>query len=200
VKLIWIFFWEITLKAVRCNFHEIVVNFVPIVHDDSIVSNLIGWLDWSSQSQLRKHDRRTQSERTSGERTFWTFKRRVEWYWWIKWRLQTNSSYLRENRENDNLFPAYNTYASYDFTLTLCTFKQWRLLCSTLFRTYSDLSETQPSMCWHALVNSSDHLSRILARKRQYKEVANLLQGVLNVLEHFKKYFGIPQIAQLADR
>ena len=41
---------------------------------------------------------------------------------------------------------------------------------------------------------------RMLTRKRQYKEVANLLQGVLNVLEHFKKYFGIPQIVELADR
>ncbi|CAB3985678.1 vacuolar sorting-associated 53 homolog isoform X1 [Paramuricea clavata] len=40
----------------------------------------------------------------------------------------------------------------------------------------------------------------MLTRKRQYKEVANLLQGVLNVLEHFKKYFGIPQISELADR
>ena len=41
---------------------------------------------------------------------------------------------------------------------------------------------------------------RTLTRKRQYGEVANLLQGVVNVLEHFKKYFGIPQIRQLADR
>jgi hypothetical protein len=41
---------------------------------------------------------------------------------------------------------------------------------------------------------------RVLAKKRQYGEVANLLQGVVNVLEHFKKYFSIPQIRQLADK
>jgi len=39
-----------------------------------------------------------------------------------------------------------------------------------------------------------------LTKKRQYGEVANLLQGVVNVLEHFKKYFGITQIRQLADK
>uniref|UniRef100_A0A2K5BUU5 Vps53 N-terminal domain-containing protein n=1 Tax=Aotus nancymaae TaxID=37293 RepID=A0A2K5BUU5_AOTNA len=31
-------------------------------------------------------------------------------------------------------------------------------------------------------------------------EVANLLQGVMNVLEHFHKYMGIPQIRQLSER
>uniref|UniRef100_A0A2K5E987 Vps53 N-terminal domain-containing protein n=1 Tax=Aotus nancymaae TaxID=37293 RepID=A0A2K5E987_AOTNA len=31
-------------------------------------------------------------------------------------------------------------------------------------------------------------------------EVANLLQGVMNVLEHFHKYMGIPQIRQLSKR
>ena len=41
---------------------------------------------------------------------------------------------------------------------------------------------------------------RTLTRKRQYGEVANLLQGVVNVLEHFKKYFGIAQIRELADK
>lgn len=41
---------------------------------------------------------------------------------------------------------------------------------------------------------------RNLTRKRHYGEVANLLQGVVNVLEHFKKYFGIAQIRQLADK
>ena len=39
-----------------------------------------------------------------------------------------------------------------------------------------------------------------MTRKRQYGEVANLLQGVLNVLEHFDKYMEIPQIKQLSDR
>ena len=41
---------------------------------------------------------------------------------------------------------------------------------------------------------------RNLTKKRHYGEVANLLQGVVNVLEHFKKYFGITQIRQLADK
>jgi hypothetical protein len=41
---------------------------------------------------------------------------------------------------------------------------------------------------------------RSLSRRRQYGEVANLLQGVLNVLEHFQKYMSIPQIRQLADK
>ncbi|RDD44739.1 Vacuolar protein sorting-associated protein 53-like protein [Trichoplax sp. H2] len=44
----------------------------------------------------------------------------------------------------------------------------------------------------HSLVN--------LTHRRQYGEIANLLQGVLNVKEHFDKYMGIPQIKQLADR
>lgn len=37
-------------------------------------------------------------------------------------------------------------------------------------------------------------------KKRQYGEIANLLQGVTNVLDHFQKYMGIPQIARLADK
>ncbi|BFZ18354.1 hypothetical protein BsWGS_21393 [Bradybaena similaris] len=51
----------------------------------------------------------------------------------------------------------------------------------------------------HMLVGGVDSLAA-LTRKRQYGEVANLLQGVLNVLEHFEKYTEIPQIKQLADR
>lgn len=51
----------------------------------------------------------------------------------------------------------------------------------------------------HMLVGGVDSLMT-LTRKRQYGEVANLLQGVVNVLEHFKKYFGIAQIRQLADK
>uniref|UniRef100_A0A8C3L2N1 Vacuolar protein sorting-associated protein 53 homolog n=1 Tax=Chrysolophus pictus TaxID=9089 RepID=A0A8C3L2N1_CHRPC len=39
-----------------------------------------------------------------------------------------------------------------------------------------------------------------MTRRRQYGEVANLLQGVVNVLEHFNKYMGIPQIRQLSER
>lgn len=41
---------------------------------------------------------------------------------------------------------------------------------------------------------------RVLVKRRQYGEIANLLQGVTNVLEHFQKYRNIPQIAQLADK
>ncbi|KAK3728895.1 hypothetical protein QZH41_010187, partial [Actinostola sp. cb2023] len=51
----------------------------------------------------------------------------------------------------------------------------------------------------HMLVGGVDTLT-ILSKKRQYGEVSNLLQGVINVLEHFKKYFSIPQIRQLADK
>ncbi|KAK6192338.1 hypothetical protein SNE40_003822 [Patella caerulea] len=51
----------------------------------------------------------------------------------------------------------------------------------------------------HMLVGGVDSLQN-LTRRRQYGEVANLLQGVLNVLEHFEKYMSIPQIKQLADR
>ena len=40
----------------------------------------------------------------------------------------------------------------------------------------------------------------VYARKRQYGEVANLLEGLLNVLDHFHKYMSIPQIKQLSDR
>jgi len=51
----------------------------------------------------------------------------------------------------------------------------------------------------HMLVGGVDSLV-VLSRNRQYGEVANLLQGVVNVLDHFKKYNNIPQIKQLADR
>ncbi|KAK5904619.1 hypothetical protein CesoFtcFv8_006161 [Champsocephalus esox] len=51
----------------------------------------------------------------------------------------------------------------------------------------------------HMLAGGVDTLEA-MARKRQYGEVANLLQGVVNVLEHFHKYMGIPQIRQLSER
>lgn len=51
----------------------------------------------------------------------------------------------------------------------------------------------------HMLVGGVDALES-LAQKRQYGEVANLLEGVLNVLEHFQKYKSIPQIGELADK
>jgi Vps53-like, N-terminal len=37
-------------------------------------------------------------------------------------------------------------------------------------------------------------------RKRQYGEIANLLEGVVNVLEQFQKYKSIPQIGELSDK
>lgn len=51
----------------------------------------------------------------------------------------------------------------------------------------------------HMLAGGVDSLEA-MTRKRQYSEVANLLQGVVNVLEHFQKYMGIPQIRQLSER
>eukprot|EP00112_Aurelia_sp_Birch-Aquarium-sp1_P023247 Seg685.3 transcript_id=Seg685.3/GoldUCD/mRNA.D3Y31 product="Vacuolar protein sorting-associated protein 53-like" protein_id=Seg685.3/GoldUCD/D3Y31 len=51
----------------------------------------------------------------------------------------------------------------------------------------------------HILVGGVENLES-LTRNRQYGEIANLLQGVLNVLDHFKKYFSVPQIRQLADK
>nr|XP_006823125.1 PREDICTED: vacuolar protein sorting-associated protein 53 homolog [Saccoglossus kowalevskii] len=51
----------------------------------------------------------------------------------------------------------------------------------------------------HMLVGGVDSLESLI-RKRQYREVANLLQGVINVMEHFEKYMSIPQIRQLSDR
>ncbi|KAG2459520.1 VPS53 protein, partial [Polypterus senegalus] len=51
----------------------------------------------------------------------------------------------------------------------------------------------------HMLVGGVDSLEA-MTRRRQYGEVANLLQGVVNVLEHFQKYMGIPQIRQLSER
>ncbi|KAH7960865.1 hypothetical protein HPB49_024077 [Dermacentor silvarum] len=50
----------------------------------------------------------------------------------------------------------------------------------------------------HMLVEGVDGLKK-LSRKRQYGEVANLLQGVVNVLDHFQPYMAIPQIRKLAD-
>jgi len=37
-------------------------------------------------------------------------------------------------------------------------------------------------------------------RRRQYGEIANLLEGVVNVLEQFQKYKSIPQIGELSDK
>nr|XP_054749550.1 vacuolar protein sorting-associated protein 53 homolog [Lytechinus pictus] len=51
----------------------------------------------------------------------------------------------------------------------------------------------------HMLVGGVDSLES-MTRRRQYGEVANLLQGVVNVMEHFQKYMSISQIRQLADK
>ncbi|XP_056297426.1 vacuolar protein sorting-associated protein 53 homolog isoform X1 [Pseudoliparis swirei] len=51
----------------------------------------------------------------------------------------------------------------------------------------------------HMLAGGVDSLEA-MTRKRQYGEVANLLQGVVNVLEHFHKFMSIPQIRQLSER
>ncbi|XP_061073023.1 vacuolar protein sorting-associated protein 53 homolog isoform X1 [Conger conger] len=51
----------------------------------------------------------------------------------------------------------------------------------------------------HMLAGGVDSLEA-MTRRRQYGEVANLLQGVVNVLEHFHKYMSIPQIRQLSER
>ncbi|XP_021560100.2 vacuolar protein sorting-associated protein 53 homolog [Neomonachus schauinslandi] len=51
----------------------------------------------------------------------------------------------------------------------------------------------------HMLAGGVDSLEA-MTRRRQYGEVANLLQGVMNVLEHFHKYMGILQIRQLSER
>ncbi|XP_071037420.1 vacuolar protein sorting-associated protein 53 homolog isoform X2 [Parasteatoda tepidariorum] len=51
----------------------------------------------------------------------------------------------------------------------------------------------------HMLVDGVEKL-QMLVKKRQYGEIANLLQGVTNVLDHFQKYMGIPQIAHLSEK
>merc|ERR1712142_1459160 len=51
----------------------------------------------------------------------------------------------------------------------------------------------------HMLVGDVSTL-QALARKRQYGEIANLLQGVINVMDHFNNYMEIPQVRQLADQ
>ncbi|UYV74518.1 VPS53, partial [Cordylochernes scorpioides] len=50
---------------------------------------------------------------------------------------------------------------------------------------------------WPTLTARCD---RSLIRRRQYGDVASLLQGVVNVLDHFKSYQSIPQLRRLADQ
>ena len=49
------------------------------------------------------------------------------------------------------------------------------------------------------LVEGVDKLN-LLKDRREYGEVATLLQGVINVLEHLAKYKHIPQVADLANK
>lgn len=49
------------------------------------------------------------------------------------------------------------------------------------------------------LVSGVDTL-HTLVKTRQYGDVANLLQGVANVVEHFDNYHNIPQIAKIAQK
>ncbi|EFX86362.1 hypothetical protein DAPPUDRAFT_313250 [Daphnia pulex] len=51
----------------------------------------------------------------------------------------------------------------------------------------------------HFLVFGVDQLE-VLCQKRQYSEIASLLQGVSRVMEHFTPYLDIPQVKQLADQ
>lgn len=51
----------------------------------------------------------------------------------------------------------------------------------------------------HMLVGGVDSIEA-LTKKRQYSEIANLLEGVSNVLDQFSNYNNIPQICQLAER
>nr|CAG4649978.1 EOG090X024P [Sida crystallina] len=51
----------------------------------------------------------------------------------------------------------------------------------------------------HFLVFGVDQLE-LLCEKRQYAEIASLLQGVGRVMEHFTPYLDIPQVKQLADQ
>ncbi|KAF0310102.1 Vacuolar protein sorting-associated protein 53 [Amphibalanus amphitrite] len=51
----------------------------------------------------------------------------------------------------------------------------------------------------HMLAGGVDTLQSLICR-RQYGEIAMLLEGVMKVLEHFDKYMDIPQIKELADQ
>ena len=51
----------------------------------------------------------------------------------------------------------------------------------------------------HMLVRGTASLAQ-LAQTRQYGEAALLLQGLLEVLNHFQPYQNIPQIRELSDQ
>ncbi len=50
----------------------------------------------------------------------------------------------------------------------------------------------------HMLMSGLESLSG-LVNQRHYSEIANLLPGILNVLEHFEKYMTVQQVKELAD-
>lgn len=49
------------------------------------------------------------------------------------------------------------------------------------------------------LVTAVDQLET-MSKNKQYKESAQLLQAVIQLMQHFKSYKSVPQIAQLSDR
>lgn len=49
------------------------------------------------------------------------------------------------------------------------------------------------------LVNEVEKLSGYVP-KRQYKEIADMMEGVMTLLNHFRDYMHIPQIKELADQ
>ncbi|OBZ90694.1 Vacuolar protein sorting-associated protein 53 [Choanephora cucurbitarum] len=49
------------------------------------------------------------------------------------------------------------------------------------------------------LVTAVDQLE-VMSRNKQYKESAQLLQAVLQLMQHFRSYKSVPQISQLSDR
>ncbi|KAI9478179.1 MAG: Vps53-like protein, partial [Benjaminiella poitrasii] len=49
------------------------------------------------------------------------------------------------------------------------------------------------------LVTAVDQLEA-MSNNRQYKESAQLLQAVIQLMQHFKSYKSVPQISQLSDR
>lgn len=51
----------------------------------------------------------------------------------------------------------------------------------------------------HMLIGGVDTIQSLIGQ-RQYGDIANMLQGIMNVLEHFDKYLTIPQIRELADK
>jgi translation initiation factor 2B subunit (eIF-2B alpha/beta/delta family) len=49
------------------------------------------------------------------------------------------------------------------------------------------------------LVTAVDQLET-MSKNKQYKESAQLLQAVIQLMQHFRTYKSVPQIAQLSER